>query len=148
MFEKFNGQFEGKDAIIVKGLGAYSLADTMECGQCFRYEKIERTDGIDEYITVVKEELIRVAQKERGELIFLEMTEDAFAKIAAPYFSLERDLNAVRDSVRENTDSEWLRTAADFGAGIAILSQEPWEALMSFISRLPPSPPSESFTPI
>ena len=33
----------------------------------------------------------------------------------------------------EKTDSEWLKAAAEFGAGIAILGQNPWETLISFI---------------
>ena len=42
MFEKFKTVYDGKETIGARGLGRYSLADTMECGQCFRYEKIER----------------------------------------------------------------------------------------------------------
>ena len=133
MFEKFETGFDGKDAIAVRGLGPYSLSDTMECGQCFRYEKIEREDGADEYLTVVGGELIHVAQRERGELYFIGMTDEVFESVAVPYFSLGRDLDAVKKSVVGNTSSEWLKAAADFGAGIAILSQNPWEALLSFI---------------
>ena len=133
MFEKFGAYFDGKEAIAVRGLGPYSLRDTMECGQCFRYEKIERKDGVDEYITVVGNELIRVAQKERGELYFIGMSDDVFESVAVHYFSLMRDLEAVKENVTANTDSAWLKAAADFGSGIAILSQNPWEALLSFI---------------
>jgi N-glycosylase/DNA lyase len=133
MFEKFNAIFDEKNAICVKNLGAYSLSDTMECGQCFRYEKIERSDGIDEYMTVVGNTLIRVAQKERGELIFPNMSEDVFTSVAVPYFALDRDLEEVRKNVADNTDSKWLKEAADFGAGIAILGQDPWETIISFI---------------
>ena len=133
MFEKFNDQFDGKSAIYVKNLGAYSLSDTMECGQCFRYEKVQRPDQIDEYITVVGKELVRVAQKEHGELIFPDMSDDVFTSVAVPYFALNRDLETVRKSVADNTDSKWLKEAADFGAGIAILGQDPWETIISFI---------------
>ena len=133
MFEKFASQFDGKEAIRISGLGPYSLRDTMECGQCFRYEKTERADGVDEYIIVVGDELIRVAQRERGELFFIGMSDEVFESVAVPFFSLERDLDEVRRSVIENTDSEWLKRAADFGSGIAILTQNPWEALVSFI---------------
>ena len=31
---------DGTEAIVVRTKGAYSLFDTLECGQCFRYEKI------------------------------------------------------------------------------------------------------------
>ena len=133
MFEKFSAVFDGKAAIGVRNLGSYSLKDTMECGQCFRYEKIRRDDEYVEYMTVVGETLIRVAQKTRGELIFPDMSDDTFTKVAVPYFALERDLEKVKASVVEFTDSEWLKSAAEFGSGIAILGQDPWEALVSFI---------------
>lgn len=133
MFEKFDGIYDGKPAIYVRGLGRYSLKDTMECGQCFRYEEVPRSDEYTEYMTVVGYKLIRVAQKEAGELIFPEMDLDTFLAVAVPYFALERDLRKVKLSVTESTSSEWLIKAADFGEGIAILGQDPWEALLSFI---------------
>ena len=133
MFEKFESVFDGKKAIFVKNIGSYSLKDTMECGQCFRYERVPRNDEYDEYMTVVGDELIRVAQITRGELIFPEMSDEVFERVAVPYFALKRDLELVKESIISATDSEWLKSAAEFGAGIAILTQEPWEALMSFI---------------
>ncbi|MBQ7390505.1 MAG: DNA-3-methyladenine glycosylase 2 family protein [Clostridia bacterium] len=133
MFEKFETVFDGKEAILVNNLGRYSLADTMECGQCFRYERVPREDGAVEYMTVVKDKLIRVVEVNKGELIFPGMDEVTFRDIAVPYFSLERDLCKVKESVIASTDSEWLISAAEAGEGIAILTQEPWETLMSFI---------------
>ncbi len=133
MFKKFETVFDGKNAIKVTGLGRYSLTDTMECGQCFRYERVPRDDEYVEYMTVVGNHLIRVAQESRGELIFPEMSDEVFDSVAVPYFSLRRDLGSVKKSVTENTDSEWLKAAADFGEGIAILTQDTWETLLSFI---------------
>ena len=133
MFEKIESTFDGKSAILIRGLGRYDLKNTMECGQCFRYERVPREDGIDEYMTVVGAELVRVAQTTPGELIFPEMSNDTFTAVAVPYFALDRDLESIKDSVVKSTDSEWLKTAAEFGAGIAILKQDPWETIISFI---------------
>lgn len=133
MFEKFESVFDGNKAIFVRNIGSYSLKDTMECGQCFRYERVPRDDGCDEYITVVGAELIRVAQITLGELIFPGMSEQTFCAAAVPYFALDRDLEDIKDGIVAATDSEWLKSAAEFGSGIAILKQDPWEALLSFI---------------
>ena len=133
MFEKIESTLDGKKAILVRGLGRYDLKNTMECGQCFRYERIPREDGIDEYMTVVGEELIRVAQITPGELIFPEMSDSTFYDVAVPYFALDRDLESIKENIIKSTDSEWLKSAAEFGAGIAILKQEPWETIISFI---------------
>ena len=132
MFKKNSASYEGAPAIIVTGLGDYSLGDTMECGQCFRYERVPR-EGAAEYVTVVGSNLIRVIQERRGELIFPEMTDEVFESVVRPYFNLDTDLDTVRADVIAHTDSEWLKSAAEFASGIAILRQEPWETLASFI---------------
>ncbi len=133
MFEKKTIIFDAKEAILVTELGRYSLKDTMECGQCFRYEKIDRQDGCDEYMTVVGGRLIRVAQRTAGELIFPEMDDEVFESVARKYFSIDRDLRAIKEDIIGHTDSEWLCEAAEFAEGVAILTQEPWEMLVSFI---------------
>lgn len=133
MFDKIETVFDGKKAILVRGLGRYDLKNTMECGQCFRYERLPRNDGADEYMTVVGNELIRVAQVTPGELIFPEMSDEVFYNVAVPYFALERNLEDIKNNVVENTTSQWLKSAAEFGAGIAILKQDPWETIISFI---------------
>ena len=133
MFKKFEIEFDEKKAIKVTNLGKYSITDTMECGQCFRYERVPRDDEYIEYMTVVGDIIVRVVQERLGELIFPEMSVEDFERIAVPYFALNRDLEKVKLSVTKNTDSEWLKTAAEFGSGIAILAQDPWEALISFI---------------
>ena len=95
MFDKIETVFDGKKAILVRGLGRYDLKNTMECGQCFRYERLPRNDGADEYMTVVGNELIRVAQVTPGELIFPEMSDAVFYNVAVPYFALERNLDYI-----------------------------------------------------
>ncbi len=133
MFEKNHIEFDGNDAIWITGLGKYSLSDTMECGQCFRYERIPRPDGIAEYMTVVGNNIITAAQEKLGELIFPGMTDEIFENVARPYFALDTDLEAIKADVIRHTDSSWLCDAAEFASGIAILKQDPWEALVSFI---------------
>ena len=133
MFEKKSIKFDGEDAILITGLGPYNLADTMECGQCFRYERVNRPDGIVEFVTVSGNTLIRVAQEKTGELIFAGMSDEVFETVARPYFSLDLDLDEVRADITSNTDSDWLKEAAEFASGIAILKQDPWESLVSFI---------------
>ena len=133
MFSKKEITFEGTGAILVEGLGEYDLAYTMECGQCFRYERIEREDGLKEYRTVIGSLLVRVLQEKRGELIFPELSDEDFESTVKSYFALERDLDLIRRDIVSRTNSEWLKRAASFGCGIAILKQDPWEALFSFI---------------
>lgn len=178
MFTKIHDKVFGREAIIAAGLSDYSLEDTLECGQCFRYLKLypaenaekENTkangasgsatgaslkrseastdtvakanaeahheaypEGYCEYMTVVKETLIFVGQRTRGELIFYGMTDEDFDSVAVPYFALDTDYGRIKADVIKNTDSEFLRSAAEAASGIRILRQDPWEALFSFI---------------
>lgn len=123
-----------REAISVSELGYYSLNDTFECGQCFRYEKKEeKENGYVEYITVVRDKIINVAQRNPGELLFFDMTDEEFKEIAIPYFSLDTDYNEIREDIISRTDSDWLIKAAECAKGVVILKQEPWETLFSFI---------------
>ena len=145
LFNKKMTKIENREALIVTGLGDYSLADTFECGQAFRFIRIspddegrknaigEKYDGYVEYMTVVGERLIFVGQKEAGELIFFGITEDEFDSVCVPYFALDIDYAEIKRDILRNTDSEFLMNAAECASGIRILKQDPWEALFSFI---------------
>ena len=119
--------------IKVSGLGAYSLSDTFECGQAFRYEKIADEDGYTEYMTVVGDNIITVGQNTPGELLFYTDDDELFERIIIPYFTLDTDYEAIRADIISKTDSEWLKEAAESAKGVAILKQDPWETLFSFI---------------
>ncbi len=133
MFRKNRVNTAEGEAIAVTLPYEYNLRDTMECGQCFRYERIERTDGAVEYISVVGKEILRVIQRDKNELIFPGMSDDVFENTARPYLALDTDLDIIKNDVIGHTSSEWLKSAAEFAGGIAILKQDPWEALISFI---------------
>ena len=133
MFYERISMHDGKDAIRVWGLGSYSLKDTFECGQCFRYELIREDENYTEYMTVVGENIITVAQFCVGELYFIGMTDEDFKSVAVPYFTLQTDYEAIKQDIISKTSSDWLKKAADAAGGIAILKQDPWETLFSFI---------------
>lgn len=133
MFRKNYTTFRGEGVIVAESFGECNLTDTFECGQAFRYECTVREKDYVEYITVVGEKIIRVGQRKPGELIFFGASDDDFERIIRPYFALDTDFEAIREEIKERTDSEWLRRAADSARGIVILKQEPWETLLSFI---------------
>ncbi len=133
MFDKKRVKMKDREAIIISGLGEYDLEKTMECGQCFRYERIPADETVKEYQTVVGNLLIDVCQTKPGELIFFDLTDEDFERVAAQYFALTHNLSEIKENIKAHTDSKWLGEAADASAGIAILKQDPWEALVSFI---------------
>jgi len=133
MFHKKNEVYRGFSVTTVYGLGNYSLPDTLECGQAFRYEPLVKEEGYCEYLTVAYGSLIRVGQRKPGELIFFDEWNDEYEKTVVKYFALDNDYNAIREDIISRTDSEWLKCAAENAKGVVILHQEPWETLFSFI---------------
>jgi N-glycosylase/DNA lyase len=133
MFVKKHKVINGEAVISISELQYFSLADTLECGQAFRYELLKKEEGYVEYLTVVKDNLIRVGQRSDGELLFYEISDDVFEQVCLPYFSLDTDYAAIKREVSALANSPRLSEAADLAGGIRILRQDPWEALFSFI---------------
>ena len=132
-FSKEKTVRRGEAATVVTVPGYYSLTDTFECGQCFRAECILREGEYAEYLIPVGDMLIRVGQERLGELIFFGVDDGEFESVVRPYFTLDTDYEMIRQDILAHTDSDWLRAAAECARGIAILAQEPWETLFSFI---------------
>ncbi len=132
MFVKKTKDSEEKDAILVGGIGTFSLADTLECGQAFRYELLSASGSHCEYMTVAFGKIIRVIQK-GNELFFYGLSEDEVKDICIPYFSLDTDYTAIKEDIINGSPLPKLIEAADAAEGIRILRQDPWEALFSFI---------------
>ena len=134
MFGKTKENIKGREATVISDLGFLSLTDTLECGQCFRHELIcKDEDGYTEYMTVVGNNILIVGQRREGELIFYGLTDEELEDVAAPFFALQNNLELMRADVVSKTSSEWLKNAAECAKGVAILKQDPWEALLSFI---------------
>ena len=133
MFQKKSEVYRGKKVTVIGGLGSLSLPDTLECGQAFRYEPLVKEENYSEYLTVAYGRLIRVGQRQAGELIFFDEWTEEYEAAVSKYFRFDTDFEAIRQDIISRTDSEWLKRAAEVAKGIVILKQEPWETLFSFI---------------
>lgn len=102
----------------------FNLKNTFENGQCFRFE--EKYGG---YAGVAMGEYIMLCEHD-GVLTVDGVDEDVFNKKFVPYFDLDRDYKKITDSFPKE---ENLQKAVEYGAGMKILQQEPWEATVSFI---------------
>ncbi len=133
MFHKKNSFFRGKPVTIISGLGYLSLKDTLECGQAFRYEQLVGEENYVEYMTVAYGKIINVGQEKLGELIFFDPWTEEYENAVSRYFAFDLDFEKIRLDIVSRTSSEWLISASEAARGIAILRQDPWEALFSFI---------------
>lgn len=113
------------NSVVVKEIKNFIPAHIFENGQCFRWIKTENNS----YIIVAKDRVIEVEL--RGEdLIIHNSNIDDFENIWIDYFDLERDYGALKDSLRVD---EHLINAINFGSGLRMLNQDPFEMIMSFI---------------
>jgi N-glycosylase/DNA lyase len=113
------------NGIVIKGIRDFNPAHTFECGQCFRWYK--ESDG--SYTGVVRNRVANVVYS-TGRLVLNNVSLEDFKQIWYNYFDLGRDYGDVKKSVAIDPI---MQKAVDFGSGIRLLRQEPWEALISFI---------------
>ena len=117
--------FENENNVVIEGLKNFSLEQTLDCGQAFRWSPEDN----GAWSGIANGRFLRLSM--HGDTLTLhDMTLDEFNGFWRRYFDIDRDYAAVIASCK---DTELLNHAADYGKGIRILSQEPWEALCSFI---------------
>jgi N-glycosylase/DNA lyase len=116
---------EIKDGIIVKDIKNFDLTHIFECGQCFRWTRVSR----DNYIGVAYNKVIELEKKDQDLIIYNTNLQD-FNLIWRNYFDIDREYKPIKDSL---SGDPLLKKAVEFGHGIRILSQEPFELIISFI---------------
>lgn len=126
------GSESGLSYVAVRYDGAYDLQKTLECGQCFRWERVEDSQHECEYVGVAYGRLISVA-KDGDTLTFYNADKEDIENIWIKYFALEEDYGQIDSELLSNCESEVFREALKLGRGIRILHQDPWETLCSFI---------------
>lgn len=133
MFVKKQKDLERGEYFEISEISPFSLSDTLECGQAFRYEPIEKTEEYVEYLIITGENLFTARQNADGTLLIFGTTEEKLYSDVIPYLSLDVNYAEIKKEILSLTDSEKLVLAAEAGEGIRILRQDPWEALFSFI---------------
>ena len=111
--------------VVLEGVKNFNIKQVVECGQCFRWKKV--TDS--NYIGVAYGRVIEVVQ-EGDKVQILNTTEEDFKNIWQEYFDFNRDYSEVKDKLM---DDELLKKSMEFGYGVRVLNQEPFEILISFI---------------
>lgn len=101
------------------------LAAIADSGQCFRWRRQE-----DGYVIPALGKVLRIKATAGGALE-LNCAEEEFDRLWRGYFDLDTDYEAMT-AVLPAGDT-YLRAAAEYGQGIRILRQDPWETLVSFL---------------
>lgn len=130
--------FYDKDKVVIKRVKNFNIRQIVECGQCFRWEKVEENN----YIGIAYGKVVEVLQ-EGDSVTILNTNEEDFKTIWKGYFDLDKDYEKVK---KELSKDEILSKSVEYGYGIRILNQEPFEILISFIISARNSIPSISKT--
>ncbi|MDR1913486.1 MAG: hypothetical protein LBQ68_03255, partial [Clostridiales bacterium] len=126
--------FQRDNAVVLTETDSFSVRETLECGQCFRFDR----QNSPEPETSGTETLFRIIAK--GRELYIRQTENEIIMYPATvedfdtwkkYFDLDRDYRIVKEILASN--DTLIRDAVEFASGIRILRQDVWETLVSFI---------------
>ena len=105
----------------------FNLDRIADSGQCFRWRK----DDSGAYRIIHKGHCLKI--RSLGNAMFrLSCSEDEYREIWHDYFDFGENYRSVRERVSREEDP-FLADACEYGKGIRILRQDPWEMLVSFI---------------
>lgn len=116
----------------IDGVADFDIDKIFDCGQCFRFDRVENSKHSKEYSGVVYGRFVSFAQD--GDTLFIYGSNISdFNNIWLGYLDLERDYSKVASEITSACKSPVLSAALDYGNGIRILSQDPFECIISFI---------------
>lgn len=115
-----------EEKIILTLQDSFNISEILECGQCFRYEKINN----NHYTIVAYGKMLNILQVE-DKIQFFPTSKDEFENLWINYFDLSTNYSYIKNTLAK--EDNVLKEAINFASGIRILNQEPWECLISFI---------------
>ena len=110
----------------LKNVCDFDLAQTLECGQCFHFVKLDEND----YVLTAKGRVLHVSQQ-ADTVTFYDTEEDEYVNVWKDYFDMDRDYSAVKKKLLENDNK--LKDAIESMWGVRLLNQDFFETLISFI---------------
>ena len=107
----------------------FSLDQTLDCGQAFRWKKVQ-SEYLSSYEGFFLNDFLKISQVKSDEFILHDTSEKDFAEKWANYFDLPTDYSELKKIFSED---ETLAKACKFSDGMRLLRQDSWECLISFI---------------
>ena len=109
---------------ILKGQTSFVPSHIFECGQAFRWKKLDE----EAYRFIFRDMVLEAHATDDSIEIVGEFRDE---KDIINYFDLNTDYDAIKKTLSAN--DEVIRKAIDFGGGMRILKQDPFETYISFI---------------
>lgn len=102
----------------------FDLAETLDCGQAFRWKK--EGNGFKGFAL---DKPLYIEQN-GNEFTLKNISEDEFISFWKDYFDLDTDYSHLK---KIYSDDKTLKSACEYAGGIRLLRQDTWETLISFI---------------
>ena len=116
----------------ISGISNFDIGKIFDCGQCFRFDEVSGSAHEKEFSGVAHGRFVSFAQD--GDTLFIYGSDARdFEDIWKRYLDIERDYDAVGADVLAHCKNEALAEAVEYGRGIRILAQDPFECIISFI---------------
>lgn len=103
-----------------------NLNDTITCGQCFRFYKMDD----DSFTMILSDRVINIRQ-DNDILIVESNNEDKLEEVILEYFDLNNDYNKINEEILK--EDKTLENSIKSSKGFKILNQNPFEMLISYI---------------
>lgn len=111
----------------IQNINNFQLHHVFESGQTFRWQKQADSQN---YIGIVQDKVMHIEFCGDHSLLLSPCTPSEFENIWEPYFDFQRDYASIFNELMKDSI---LKTAVEYGWGIRLLNQDPWESLISFI---------------
>ncbi|MDR2107604.1 MAG: hypothetical protein LBO73_03755 [Holosporaceae bacterium] len=105
----------------------FNIDQIADSGQCFRIRKISP----ETRLAAAGNRFLRIHAEENGAYV-LECSPEEYREIWFDYFDMQRDYAKIKKEIKSAGDA-YLAAAVDYGGGIRILRQNPWETAVTFI---------------
>jgi N-glycosylase/DNA lyase len=112
--------------LIVRGIQDFDIEQTLECGQCFHFVKLDEK----EYGLSARNRLLHIKQI-GNELILYQTDKAEYESVWKTYFDMDRDYRMIKKQLL-SVDNK-LGDAIHTMQGVRILKQDFFEMLISFI---------------
>ena len=123
----------GVNSVTVYAPTDFSVSQTFDCGQCFRFDPTPNGDGTSDVSGVAFGRAVRIRQAGDTLTIYGSDADDYF-NIWRSYLGFDIDYSALASDILAHFPKGSIMTeAAEYGKGIRILAQDPFETLISFI---------------
>ena len=116
----------------IENVALFDVEKVFDCGQSFRFDRVEATTHEKEFSGAAMGKYISVAQD--GDTVYIyNSTLEEYESIWRNYLSLDRDYGDINENIASLSQNHALIDAIERSSGIRILKQDEWEAICSFI---------------